>query len=71
MGGDFGINQSMDVIFCRNVIIYFDRPTQQRLLQRFCSVQRNGQFLFMGHSETLNGMDLPLKQMAPAVYRRL
>jgi chemotaxis protein methyltransferase CheR len=71
MGDDFGIDQSMDVIFCRNVIIYFDRPTQQRLLQRFCQVQHSGQFLFMGHSETLSGMDLPLKQMAPAVYRRI
>lgn len=71
MADDFGIDQSMDIIFCRNVIIYFDRPTQQRLLERFCSVQHNGQFLFMGHSETLSGMDLPLKQMAPAVYRRL
>jgi chemotaxis protein methyltransferase CheR len=71
MGEDFGISHSMDIIFCRNVIIYFDRPTQQRLLQRFCHVQRSGQFLFMGHSETLSGMDLPLKQMAPAVYCRL
>jgi chemotaxis protein methyltransferase CheR len=70
MGEDFGIDRSMDIIFCRNVIIYFDRPTQQRLLQRFCKVQQSGQFLFMGHSETLSGMDLPLKQMAPAVYRR-
>ncbi len=71
IGEDFGITQSMDIIFCRNVIIYFDRPTQERLLRRFCDVQRSGQFLFMGHSETLSGMNLPLKQMAPAVYCRI
>jgi len=59
-----------DIIFCRNVIIYFDRPTQQRLLERLCSHLDTGRFIFMGHSETLHGMNLPLVQVSPSVYRK-
>jgi chemotaxis protein methyltransferase CheR len=71
MDGDFGFREQMDIIFCRNVIIYFDRPTQKRLLHRFCRYLSPHGYLFMGHSETLFGMDLPLTQVAPTVYRRL
>ena len=60
----------MDVIFLRNVIIYFDRATQERFLERLCRCLRPGGYLFMGHSETLSGMPLPLKQLAPAVYQK-
>lgn len=66
----FAVPESIDVIFCRNVIIYFDRPTQQALLQRFCQHLSPGRYIFMGHSETLHGMNLPLVQVAPSVYRR-
>jgi chemotaxis protein methyltransferase CheR len=59
-----------DVIFCRNVIIYFDRETQQTLLNRFVDNLASGGFLFLGHSETLNGLDLPLTIAAPTVYRK-
>jgi chemotaxis protein methyltransferase CheR len=70
MDGDFGFREPMDIIFCRNVIIYFDRPTQERLLNRFCeNLSRDG-FIFMGHSETLLGMNVPLYQVAPTVYRK-
>ncbi len=70
MDGDFGMREPMDVIFCRNVIIYFDRPTQERLLQRFCGHLIDDGYLFMGHSETVNGMDLPVVPVAPTVYRK-
>jgi chemotaxis protein methyltransferase CheR len=70
MDGDFGMREPMDVIFCRNVIIYFDRPTQERLLKRFCSHLFEGGYLFMGHSETVHGMDLPVTPVAPTVYRK-
>ncbi len=68
---DFGFRERLDIIFCRNVVIYFDRPTQERLFKRFCSKLNTGGFLFIGHSESLTGMDLPLAQVAPTVYRRL
>lgn len=71
MDGDFGFREEIDVIFCRNVIIYFDKPTQERLLGKFCRCLSPRGYLFMGHSETLFGMNLPLSQMAPTVYRRI
>ena len=71
MDSDFGFRETMDVIFCRNVIIYFDKQTQERLLNRFCGYLSPDGYLFMGHSETLLGMDVPLVQVAPTVYRRL
>ena len=69
MDDDYGMPDSMDIVFCRNVIIYFDRPTQLAVLQRICRCLKSGGYLFMGHSETLNGMDLPLLQITANVYQ--
>lgn len=71
MDEDYGLREQFDLIFCRNVIIYFDRPTQQAFLGRLCRHLDQGRYLFMGHSETLHGMQLPLAQRAPAVYCKL
>ncbi|UFS71323.1 protein-glutamate O-methyltransferase [Geomonas sp. RF6] len=71
MDDDFGIREPLDVIFCRNVIIYFDRPTQEKLLQRFHRYMKPGAFIFMGHSETLSGLDVPLVSVFPTVYRKV
>ena len=71
MDEDFGMRDLLDIIFCRNVIIYFDRPTQEKLLQRFHRQMKPGAFIFMGHSETLSGLDVPLTSVYPTVYRRL
>lgn len=70
MDEDFGFREPIDIIFCRNVIIYFDRLTQERLLNKFCSHLIPGGYIFMGHSETLNGLNVPLIPVAPTVYRR-
>jgi chemotaxis protein methyltransferase CheR len=70
MEGDFGMREPLDIVFCRNVIIYFDRPTQERLINRINSHMIPGGYLFMGHSETLNGMKVPLVSVAPTVYRK-
>lgn len=67
---EFGLKDLMDVIFCRNVIIYFDRPTQEGLLNRFCRQIEPDGYIFIGHSETLTGMNIPLEQVAPTVYRK-
>jgi chemotaxis protein methyltransferase CheR len=70
MDGDFGFREPIDIIFCRNVIIYFDKPTQERLLNHFCRYLSPHGYIFMGHSETLLGMDVPLVPVAPTIYRR-
>jgi chemotaxis protein methyltransferase CheR len=71
MDDNFGFREPFDIIFCRNVIIYFDRPTQERLLTKLVDNLVVGRYIFLGHSETLLGLNLPLKQMAPSVYRRI
>jgi chemotaxis protein methyltransferase CheR len=58
------------VIFCRNVMIYFDRPTQQQVVKRLSACLEPGGYLFIGHAESLNGLDIPLKYVRPAVYRK-
>jgi len=71
MEGDFGLREPIDIIFFRNVMIYFERSQQMALLQRFCACLPPGRYLFTGHSESLHGMGLPLVQVAPAVYRKI
>ncbi len=70
MDDDFGIRELFDVIFCRNVIIYFDRVTQERLIRKFYDRLRPGGCLFLGHSETMTGMNIPLRTVAPTVYQK-
>ncbi len=70
MDRDFGIPYAPDVIFCRNVMIYFERHTQERLIGRLVDQLRPGGYLFMGHSETLHVAGLPVEPVAPTVYRR-
>lgn len=61
---------SLDALFCRNVMIYFDRETQYNLLRRFCRYLRTNGRLFLGHSETVHGFDLPLCRLASTIYRK-
>ncbi len=59
-----------DMIFCRNVMIYFDKPTQKRLINRFWEMLRPGGTLFIGHSESLTGTDHRFKYRQPTIYRK-
>jgi len=70
MDDDFGMREPADIVFCRNVIIYFDRPAQERLMNRLCSHLIPGGYLFMGHSETLSGLNVPLVSVGPMVYKK-
>ncbi|MGE0086022.1 MAG: protein-glutamate O-methyltransferase CheR [Desulfococcaceae bacterium] len=71
MDDDFGMRQTTDIVFCRNVLIYFDRSTQEKVLRRICRYLVPGGYLFTGHSETLNGLNIPLVQKTSTVYRKL
>ncbi len=70
MVDDFGLPDTVDIIFCRNVIIYFDKPTQEQLMKKFCRYLNQDGYLFLGHSESLHGYDTPLEQVAPTIYRK-
>lgn len=63
-------SETFDVIFCRNVMIYFDTPTQQALIDRFYDCLRPGGYLFVGHSEGLTGLKHRFRYIVPSVYRR-
>lgn len=58
------------VIFCRNVMIYFNKETQGQLVNRFASCLEPGGYLLIGHSESLTGLDHSYEYVKPAVYRR-
>ena len=59
-----------DAIFCRNVIIYFDKPTQRTLFERMARLQRPGDYLFLGHSETLYRVCDKYDLIGKTIYRR-
>ena len=59
-----------NVIFCRNVMIYFDRPTQQTLVGRFWDLLEPGGYLFVGHSEGLSSLKHRFRYIQPAIYRK-
>ena len=71
MAPRYPIRDRFHVIFCRNVIIYFDRERQEQLLRKLYNYLVPGGYLFLGHSETLAGMDLPVVSVAPTVYQRV
>jgi chemotaxis protein methyltransferase CheR len=59
-----------DFIFCRNVMIYFDKPTQARLVQRYHDVLAPGGILFTGHSESLTGINHQFRFVQATIYRK-
>lgn len=71
MDHDYGISQKIDILFCRNVIIYFDKPTTDTLMVKLCKQLIPGGYLFMGHSELIDCNHLPLKNIAPTIYKRI
>jgi chemotaxis protein methyltransferase CheR len=62
--------QPFEIIFCRNVMIYFDRPTQEQLVNQLCRFLVPKGYLIIGHSESLNGLNVPLRCLRPSIYQR-
>jgi chemotaxis protein methyltransferase CheR len=65
---DWPVKGPLDFIFCRNVMIYFDKPTQGRLINRFYDLLGPGGVLFTGHSESLTGIEHPFAYVQPTIY---
>lgn len=71
MNDSYNIKDMFQVIFCRNVLIYFEKQTQEAIIRKFLkNLEPNG-YLFLGHSETILSMNLPLETVAPTVYRKI
>ena len=67
----YRVDRDFDVIFCRNILIYFAKATQDAVLKRLCNHLRKGGFLVVGHSESLAGAELGvMQQVAPTIFRR-
>jgi chemotaxis protein methyltransferase CheR len=69
MSDKYRIHDMFDIVFCRNVLIYFDRARQESVICKICQNIKPGGYLFVGHSESLTGMDVPVKQAITAVFR--
>jgi chemotaxis protein methyltransferase CheR len=70
LSSDYLIFGSFDIIFCRNVLIYFERDIQFRILKQLCSVLKKGGYLFLGHSESITGFPLPLHHILPTIFTK-
>jgi chemotaxis protein methyltransferase CheR len=67
---EWPVKGPIDFIFCRNVMIYFDKPTQERLVNRYWNLLASGGILFTGHSESLTGIEHKFKYIQPTIYMK-
>lgn len=70
MDNRYGVDNDFDIIFCRNVLIYFDKQLQEKVIVKLCDKLKNGGYFFLGHSESIIGKSVPLKQVMPTVYKK-
>lgn len=70
MDDAYPIEAGLDIVFCRNILIYFDKATQAKVLGRLCNHLAPGGYLFLGHSESIVGIDLPVVQIANTVFQK-
>ena len=70
MDATYPVSEKFHVIFCRNVLIYFDRPTQEAVINKLCNHLVPGGYFFLGHSESATGMQVPLTPLKPTIFKR-
>ena len=66
----FPFHEPFDLIFCRNVMIYFSQAAKNRLVGKFCDALKPGGYLFVGHSEAIQREGLPLRYIAPSIFQK-
>lgn len=69
--GSWPMSGPFDMIFCRNVVIYFDKPTQRILFDRYADMMRMGSFLYIGHSESLYGITERFRAVGQSIYQKV
>ncbi|MBK1877477.1 CheR family methyltransferase [Pelagicoccus mobilis] len=70
MNENYSVSRRFEVIFFRNVMIYFDKNTQEKVVNRLAKRLKPGGFLFVGHSESLAGLDIPFESVGSSIYRK-
>lgn len=70
MDEEYPVDRNLDVVFCRNLLIYFDKPTQEMVVQRLCQNLRPGGYLMLGHSDSITGFACPLVALGHSIFRR-
>jgi chemotaxis protein methyltransferase CheR len=71
MDSVYDITEKYDVIFCRNVLIYFDHETQEKVINKLCRHLIPGGYLFIGHSESVANMEVPLQSVKPTIFKKI
>jgi chemotaxis protein methyltransferase CheR len=66
----YDVPNKYDIIFCRNVLIYFDKATQCAVINRLAANLKPGGYLFLGHAETVSNMQLPLVPEQPTILKK-
>ena len=67
----YQINESFDIIFCRNALIYFERENQEIVINKLCNKLIPNGYFFLGHSESITNMNVPLKSLRPTVFTKI
>jgi chemotaxis protein methyltransferase CheR len=70
MADHYPVGAPMHIIFCRNTLIYFNKPTQRKVVAQLVDCLAPGGYLFLGHSESITGFDVPVTQVSTTVFRR-
>ena len=71
MDSAYAVDKDFDIIFCRNVLIYFDHETQQNVINKLTEKLKPGGIFFLGHSESITNMNVPLKQIKPTIFQKI
>jgi chemotaxis protein methyltransferase CheR len=71
MDNDYALNKTFDIIFCRNVLIYFSKQDQMHVIKNLSQKLKPGGYLFLGHSESISHFDLPLISVSQTVFQKL
>ncbi len=71
MDENYNLKHQFDLIFCRNVLIYFDQKTRESIIRKLCRYLKKDAVLFLGHSESIINMNLPLKQIQPSIFVKI